>query len=181
MNRGSNPCRGATCFGTLSTNRLYRLVHAESLKMHKHGGFLRGRQVSVSIDLARIRSLGANSGERLWWCLFGCLLFHGNSGCWPTSLDLTDRSLTPEAVPFSPEHMGPGQSIVPDATRVETGGRKVKQYSFRHVLRQAWPLICLIILAADPSATEHQAITCVVCRPLGHWLDGVMGSSERFR
>jgi len=47
------------------------LVHGETLKMHKQGGFRRGWPVSVCIDLAGNRSLGEDGGECLRMGLWG--------------------------------------------------------------------------------------------------------------
>ena len=57
-----HPRGGAKYLGAES---LSPLVHAETLKMHKQGGFSRSCRVSVSIDLNGNRSLGKDEGECL--------------------------------------------------------------------------------------------------------------------
>jgi hypothetical protein len=53
---------GATYLGV---NHLSPLVHVETLKMRKQGGFRGGCSVSVSVELAGNRSLGKDEGECL--------------------------------------------------------------------------------------------------------------------
>jgi hypothetical protein len=70
---GSSPRWRATYHGA---KRLSPLVHADGLRVHRHGRFTRDCCVSVLDRLAGWQSLKADRGECLWQRFGGCPLFN---------------------------------------------------------------------------------------------------------